>query len=179
MRNKLSTQGSYTSQNWKKKKKKKKEKKKRRRYEMLRVHTTYALNPHPLKHRFWCAGVSEVLQGLTLWNTGSGGDCARKKREREREREKRELQDSSSFPPSLLLRIPQRNFLSIAGSFSLAMASQLLWVPANSISCPFCVSSGSSSSISGWFAVNHDELFSNSSNGEKMMMCPKLSCCCL
>jgi hypothetical protein len=95
-----------------------------------------------------------------------------------RESEKRELQDSSSFSPSLLLRLfPQRNFLSVAGSFSLAMASQFLWVSANFISCPFCVSS---SSISGWFAVNHDELFSNSSNGEKMMMmCPKLSCCCL
>ncbi len=92
---------------------------------------------------------------------------------------KRELQDSSSFSPSLssLAISIKEFFLSIAGSFSLAMASQLLWVSANSITCPFCVSS-SSSSISGWFAVNHDELFSNSSNGEKMMMCPKLSCCC-
>ncbi len=139
---------------------------------MLRVHTTYALNPHPLKHRFWCACVSEVLQGFTLWNTGSGGDCARKKRERE----KRASGYCFLFAFSSLAISTKEFSLSIAGSFSLAMASQLLWVSANSISCPFCVSS--SSSIFGWFAVNHDELFSNSSNGEKMMMCPKLSCCC-
>jgi hypothetical protein len=83
--------------------KKKKKGKKKRRYEMLMVHTTYALNPHPLKHWVlvcWCFGGSARVHPLKhrfWWRL-----C--KKEERERDREKRELQDFSSFSPSLLLR---------------------------------------------------------------------------